>query len=82
MLLYRLMHCAKNNLNLRIKSEPATAGANATVYVRLFGIYSYCWPRNQTGILYCAIASAPTVTGMVIMQKFKLFLGQCAGTNN
>ena len=33
MLLYRLMHCAKNNLNLRIKSEPATAGANATVYV-------------------------------------------------
>ena len=30
------MHCDKNNLNLRIKTEPATAGADATVRTSIY----------------------------------------------
>ena len=32
----------------------------------------YIWPRNQTNI----VASDPAVTGSVLMQRFRLFLGQ------
>ena len=41
------------------------AGADATVIVQLWHI----WHRNQ--------AYAPIVTGSIIMQRFRLFLGQC-----
>ena len=44
-----LTHCAKNNLNLRLKIEPAMAGADA----KAFCLFSYSYvrigirPRNQ-----------------------------------
>ena len=54
------------------KTEPVTAGADATVYVRLLFNYSiYIWPINQTN----AVASAPAVTGSVIYSEY--FWDQC-----
>ena len=41
-----IVHCPKNNLNLRIETKPLTAGADATVYVRfLCRIYLH---KNRT----------------------------------
>ena len=34
-------HCPKNSLNLRIKTGPVTAGADATVY-SMSGFYAQC----------------------------------------
>ena len=48
--------------------------AVATVPVRLLFTYTVnIWPRNQT----YTVASAPTVTGSVFMQRFRLFLALC-----
>ena len=59
-----------------IKTEPVTAGADATLYIWL--LCTYIWPKNQTYF----VASAPTVTGSVLMQRSSI-LGdnalQCAG---
>ena len=60
------------NLNLSIKTEPVRAGANATVYVWL--LLTHIWPRKQT----TNVASALTVTGLVLMWRSGLFLGQCS----
>ena len=68
-----LLHCPKNNLNLRMTAESDTAGTEATVqytvYSRTVHVYIYC--RHT-------VASAPNVTGSGFMQRFRLFLGQCA----
>ena len=55
------------NMNIRIKTEPVTAGADATEFVRL--LFTNIWPRIQT---YTAVI-APTVTGSVLC-------GQCIKT--
>ena len=55
------MHCPENNLNLRIKTEPVTPGAEATKYVwhlcvhlhNLHILYSYNWHRNKPDINRC-----------------------------
>ena len=41
---YKYVHCARSNLNLHVKTEPITAGADATVYVRLY--VQYIWFCN------------------------------------
>ena len=64
------LHCTKNNLNLRIKTEPVIDEAEAMVYVRLLVVYF--WKSNQTYI----VVSAPTVTSSVFIQIFRI-LGQC-----
>ena len=60
------LHCPKSNMILHITK----AGAIATEYVWL--LFQFCY-RNQT----YNVASAPTMTGSVSMQRFRLFLGQC-----
>ena len=57
--------CPKNNLNLRIKTDPVSGGAVATVYAR-FLCQTY------------PVASAPSRTSPVLMRWFRLTLGQCA----
>ena len=44
-----LLFC-KNNLNLRIKTEPITAETDAMVHIRLLGTHIHIWTRNY--ILY------------------------------
>ena len=44
------LHCPKNSLNLRIKTQPVTLGSGATVYVRFFG-------RMYINCSYCGICS-------------------------
>ena len=42
--------CVKNNLNLRIKTEPVTAGAEAMVYLDIWLVqylFTCIWPRNR-----------------------------------
>ena len=58
---------SKNNLNLRIKTEPVTDGANAT-------LYSHVWFLGQ---IYVTVASAPAVTDSVLLHRFRLFLTRC-----
>ena len=41
------MHCPENNLNLRIKTEPVTPGAEATKYV-----WHLCVHLRNLHILY------------------------------
>ena len=53
-------HYAKTNLKLRIKTEPVTVGAN---------IYCTYVLKRQT----YTVASAPALTGLVFMQRFRLF---------
>ena len=55
-------HCPKHNTISPLKTEPVTAGADATI-----------WPRNQT----CSVESALAMTDSVFMLRFRLFLGQC-----
>ena len=58
------VHCANNNLNLHVKTEPVTAGADTTENVRLLlFIFIYIWLRNQTQ----TIEADPTVTGSVFV---------------
>ena len=79
----RLQHCPKINLNHRVKTQPVTDGADATVYVRLLFIHSTVYisgPETRHTlywcILYwiCTVATSPTVIGLVIMRRFRLFL--------
>ena len=54
----------KNDLNLRIKTEPVTDGVDAAVYVRLLFTHSYANTHAASGQeTRHAVASAPTVTG-------------------
>ena len=55
------IHCVKNNLNLRIKSLPVTAGADATVFVRLL-----VTSLGQEPSINCTPASAPTVSSRML----------------
>ena len=64
-------HGVRNNLKLRIKTEPVTAGSELRSNVQ----YEHMWPRNQT----YSVASVPTVNYSVFMRRFKLVLGQCSG---
>ena len=60
------MQCPKNNLNLRIKTEPVT---DSTVYVWLLFYISI--PQHQTYTV--ASMHAPTVTGLFSMLRIRLF---------
>ena len=68
-------HCPKNNLNLCIKPEPVTFGADATVCLQY--IYT-CTVREYT--VYCTVASVPAVSDSAVMRRFRLFLGQCSSS--
>ena len=60
----------KINLNLRLKTEPVTAGADATVIVWFLGQLQYNKSRTYT------VASAPDVKDSVFKRIFKFILGQ------
>ena len=60
-------HCAKKNMIISIKTEPFTAGADASVYTVLFPII---WSRKPD--IYCTV----TMIGSVFMRRFDLFLGR------
>ena len=60
-------HCAKKNMIISIKTEPFTAGADASVYTVLFPII---WSRKPD--IYCTV----TMIGSVFMRRFELFLGR------
>ena len=57
---YKYVHCARSNLNLHVKTEPITAGADATVYVQLLFTYT--------------VASASTVIDSVFMLRFRFYV--------
>ena len=66
--LKKCSHCPNYNLNLCIKTEPFVARTVSMV----FCMFSFCllysvWLRNETYTL----AYAPTVTGSVVMQRFR-----------
>ena len=70
-------YCAKNNLNLRIKTSLSRAEWMQR-YEHMSGFCLLTAPvyidyRNQT----YTVASAPTMTGLVFMHRFRLCLGQC-----
>ena len=70
------IHCPENNLNLRRKAKPVTAGADATicqVFVHKFSIR----PRNQLYVYTYTVASALSMAGSVLMHRFTSMLGQC-----
>ena len=69
----KFQHCAKHNLIICIKSSTYTAGADATVYVWLLGTYIICSKRNHL----FTVASTPTMTMSVFMQRYRFVLGQC-----
>ena len=60
-------------MNLRLKTEPVNASADATVYV-------WFLPMGQTygnkSRIY-SVASAPSLTGSVLKQRVTIYLGQC-----
>ena len=71
--------CPKNNLNLCVKTEPVTAGADATVNVWFLGqIYV-----NKKPHIYRCIRSNRGRLGLHntrvirVKRRFRLFLGQC-----
>ena len=47
------MHCPKNNLNLGVKTEPVTPGAEATVYVRFLLLVQYIFLAQKPDIYRC-----------------------------
>ena len=59
---YSNIHCAKNNLNVSIKTEPVTAGGDAMVYSLAL---VFIRPRNQTYIIPLRL----------LQQWFRLCLG-------
>ena len=73
------IHCPKNNLIFPIKkNRPATARANATVYIWVFFILVYVWPRHQIN----PNASAPIVIGSFsICRDWDYFWDSVADTN-
>ena len=73
------IHCPKNNLIFPIKNNrPATARANATVYIWVFFILVYVWPRHQIN----PNASAPIVIGSFsICRDWDYFWDSVAETN-
>ena len=46
-------HCPKNNLNLRIKTEPVSVGADSTVYVCLLCTYTEVYLAQKPDIYRC-----------------------------
>ena len=46
--MYCRVHCTKHNMNLSIKTEPATAGADATVYIRLLFTVHITGPETSS----------------------------------
>ena len=62
------LHLRKGKLNLRIKVEAVTAGPDA----KLSDICAQIWTTN----LKNTVASAPTLTGSVVMSRLQLFLRQ------
>ena len=63
----------KNNLKIRIKTEPVTVGANATEYVG-FMYHTYTYNIYVTKALTDTDASALAMMGSISMRKFRLFL--------
>ena len=71
------LYCPKQNLNLHTKTYPFPAGADTTVYVRLERIQRYMsgFGLHIFGPEASASASAPAVTDLVYMRRFRLLFG-------
>ena len=63
-------------MNLRIQTKPITVGADATVSIRTYMVSGQDFYGGK--ILTYVVASAPAMTGSVLIQRFRLFLGQCS----
>ena len=68
-----LLHCLRNILNLRTETEPVTAGADATDYVRLLLTSLYLAQKLNTK--YRCICFRCDRSGFNSM--LRLFLGLC-----
>ena len=66
-----LVHCKKNNLNLCIKSDLITAGADAAVFCPAFVYRCLAQKPDMRGTVYHCICSID------MLRRFRLFLGQC-----
>ena len=69
----------KKTSSLQNLEWPSLSGCYLIQYVRVFVniLYEYLYLAQRPNILYThALASGPTVT--IFMQRFRLFLGQCA----
>ena len=66
-----LVHCKKNNLNLCIKSDLITAGADAAVFCPAFVYICLAQKPDMRGTVYHCICSID------MLRRFRLFLGQC-----
>ena len=64
---------SQNIMNLNINSEPVTGGADSSILGWLPD--QIFVNKNRT----CTVVSAPDKIGFICMQRFRLFLGQCAG---
>ena len=65
------IHCPKNNLNLRIKTEPVTVEDRCN---DICLVYGPCIQYVNNSRTY-SVASDLTVTGSVLMRRFRLFSG-------
>ena len=73
--IYRLVYTVpKNYHNLKIKTEPVMSRAYATVNIQfcshMYCIqYMYIWfcPKTKP----CTVASAPAITGLVLVRRFR-----------
>ena len=67
-------HCPKNNLTLRIKTEPVTVGANATVYIwflcQIYTIFAYVFKSHIYTVHSFKLRP-------VWFSRFIIYLGQC-----
>ena len=73
-------HCPNNNLNLNQQMSylacDSWRGCNSVLYTEHISpvfVYKY---SIQYSTVSCPSASAPTVAGLVLMRRFRLFLGQ------
>ena len=71
----QLLRSVKNNLMLRITTEPVTFGADATEYVGLLNTYSYICHRKKT---YCILVpfyvKIKIIFGTVYTVPYRLFI--------
>ena len=76
-----LTHGPKNNLDIFIKAEPATAGVDTTVYICLAFVHIY---SMHYSLQYCHKCQTMHITTHLLqprqaLRRIRLFLGQCGG---
>ena len=69
--------CSKNYLILGLKTEPVTFEAVVTVYV-WFPHWTRYTVLHVNKSLTDTVAYSSAVKGSILMQRYRLFLGQCA----